>query len=112
MRPLAYLRAGSLRFGGQDLVQDRRNVATKLFGIFTHRKMAELLHDGDGGAPDRGGGPFGVFGRAGEIILAGEQKEWAYFSIDLLDPSPQVAVNPIEIQIPLENTRPALLVSP
>ena len=73
------------RLGSQDLVEDRRNVATKLFGIFTHRKMAELLHDGDTGAPDSGSGPFSIFRRAGEIILAGEQKERAYFSIDLPD---------------------------
>ena len=52
------------------------------------------------------------FRRAGEIILAGEQKERAYFSIDPLDPATQVAVDPIEIKVPLEHARPALLAGP
>jgi hypothetical protein len=53
-----------------------------------------------------------IFRRAGEIILAGEQKERAYFSIDPLDPATQVAVDPIEIKVPLEHARPALLAGP
>src|SRR3954452_20992271 len=74
--------------------------------------MTELLHDNDTGAGYRGGGPSCILRRAGEIILAGEQKQRAYFSIDLLDPAAQIAIDPIEIEVAFENARTALLVSP
>src|SRR5260370_5825331 len=74
--------------------------------------MSELLHDGDTGAGDRGGGPLGIFRRAGEIILAGEQKQRTYFSIDLLDPAAQVAVDSIEIEVAFKYAGTALLVGP
>ena len=58
---------------------------------------------------DRGSGPPGVFGRAGEIILAGEQIERTYFSIDLPDPAAQIAVDAVEIEIALEDAGPPCL---
>src|SRR5262245_24964793 len=74
--------------------------------------MTELLHDGDAGACDGGRGALCVFRRTGEIILAREQEERAYFSIDLPDLSPEIAVDPVEIEVSLEHPRPALLVRP
>src|SRR5206468_6272910 len=49
---------------------------------------------------------------AGEIILAGEQIERAYFSIDFGDPAAQIAIHPVKIKVALEHARPTLLVSP
>ena len=74
--------------------------------------MTEFFHNGDTGAVDRGSGPLGVFRRAGEIILAREQVERTYFSIDFLDPAAQIAIDPIKIQIALEDAGPALFVGP
>ena len=74
--------------------------------------MAELFHDRDAGAIDGGGGPFCVFRRAGKIILTDEQIQRAYFSIDLLDPPAQIAIDPVEIEVALEDTWAALLVGP
>src|SRR5882672_6543752 len=96
----------------ENLAEHRRDVAAKLIGIFAHRKMTELLHDGDTGAGDRGGGPLGIFRRAGEIILAGEQKQRTYFSINPPDPATQVAVDPVEIEVALEDAGTALFVGP
>ena len=57
----------------QNPAENRRDISAKLFGIFTHRKMAEPFHDGDAGAANRGSRPHRVFRRAGKIIFAGEQ---------------------------------------
>src|SRR4029078_9686078 len=104
--------AGLLRFEIHDPVEDRRNVTAKLVGILTHWKMTELLHDGDAGAGNGGRGSLRIFRRAGEIILAGEQKQRAYFSIEPLDLPPEIAVDPVKIEVSLEHARPALLVGP
>src|SRR3981081_1786411 len=74
--------------------------------------MTELFHDGDAGVRNRGGGPLGIFRRAGEIILAREQIKRTYPGIDRLDPAAQVAIDAIEVQIALEDARTALLVGP
>jgi hypothetical protein len=82
----------------ENVVQDRRDIATKLFGIFAHRKVTELLHDRDAGTPYCRCRPPGVFRRAGEIILARKQIQRAYFSIDPLDPAAQVAAVPGHVE--------------
>ena len=56
--------------------------------------MTELLHNGDTDAPDSVSGPCCIFRRAGKIILASEQEKRTYFSIDCLDPTAQIAVDP------------------
>src|ERR1700704_7082854 len=96
----------------EDFVQDRCDVAAKLAGVLAHRKMTELLHDGDAGARNRRGRPPGIFRRAREIILAGEQIQRTDLGIDGLDPAAQIAVDAIEVQIALEDARAALLVGP
>ena len=74
--------------------------------------MAEPLHDRDMGAPDRGRRALGIFRRAGEIIFAGEQKQRQTLVSIVLDPAAQIAVDPIEIKIALEDAGSALLVAP
>ena len=48
----------------------------------------------------------------GKILLAREQIESAYFSIDPLDPSAQIAIDAVKIEIALEDAGAALLVGP
>ena len=74
--------------------------------------MTELLHDHPTGASNGGSGPFRIFRRAGEITLAGEKIEWAYFSIDRADLATQITVDAIEIEIAFENPRSAPFVGP
>jgi hypothetical protein len=61
------------------------------------------------GPPDCGGGPFTIFRCTGEIILAGERIQWAYFSIDFLDPAAQNRVDAVEIEVALEDPVPPCL---
>src|SRR5882724_2051039 len=96
----------------EDPAENRGDVAAKLFGVLAHRKMTELLHDGDAGAVDRGGRPHRVFRRAGKIIFTGEQIKRTHTGIDVLDPAAQIAIDPVEIQIALEDARPALHIGP
>src|ERR1700738_4850973 len=87
--------------------ENRRDVSAKLFGIFAHRKMAEPFHDGDAGAWNGSSRPHRVFRRAGKIIFAGKQIKRTDTGIDLVDPAAQVAIDPVEIQIALEDARAA-----
>src|SRR5579872_7488195 len=95
-----------------NLIEDRCNVATKLPRVFAHRKMAELLHNGDLGAPDGSGGAYRVVGAAGKIVLPGKQIERTSGGVDPFEAAAQVAIHPVEVQIALEDARPALLVAP
>src|SRR5579872_3035271 len=95
-----------------NLIEDRCNVATKLPRVFAHRKMAELLHNGDLGAPDGSGGADRVVGAAGKIVLPGKQIERTSGGVDPFEAAAQVAIHPVEVQIALEDARPALLVAP
>src|ERR1700754_1035917 len=95
-----------------DLAENGFDIAAKLGWVFAHREVSHFFHDTDTGAGNRGCSAFGVFRRAGEIILAGEQIERAYFSIDLCDTAAQIADHPVEIKVALEHARPALLVGP
>src|SRR5579871_3412430 len=95
-----------------DLIEDLRNVATKLRRVFAHRKMAELLHDGDLGAPDGSGGTDRILRATGKIVLPGKQIERTSGGVDPLEAAAQLAIHPVEVQIALEDARPALLVAP
>src|SRR5580692_5205581 len=96
----------------ENLIEDRRDVAAKLFGVLAHRKMTELLHDGDAGALDRCSRPQRIVRRAGEIVLAGQQIERTGAGVDPLNAAAQVAIDPVEVKIALEHARSALHVAP
>ena len=81
----------------EDLAEYRRDIAAKLFGIFAHRKMTGLFHDGDAGALDRGSRSFSIFRSAGKIIFAGQEIKRAGAGIDPLDPAAQIAIDPVEM---------------
>ena len=83
----------------ENLAQNGRDVAAKLFGIFAHREVAEFFHDGDPGAADRRRGPPRVVRGAGKIIFAGEQIKRARAGVDLLKATAQIAIDPVEVQI-------------
>src|ERR1700730_4934660 len=93
-------------------LEDWRDVATELRRIFAHREMPELLHNDDFGTVDSSCRAHRILGRAGEIILAGQQEQRAPAGVDRGNPPAQIAVNPVEIQIALEDAGPTLLVAP
>src|SRR6201999_4351104 len=95
-----------------DLLEHRRDVFAELGRVLAHREMPKLFHDGDLAAWNTARRPQRVLRRAGEIIFAGEQIERTDLGVDLLDPSAQVAVDAVEIQIALEDAPTALLVAP
>src|SRR5947209_15887034 len=84
-RPIRYLDVIRLLLRGNvDLLRENVgehgcDVAAKLVRILAHRKMTELFHDRDAGAPYCRCRPPRVLRRAGEIILAREEIEPAYF---------------------------------
>src|ERR1700730_15086663 len=90
-------------------LEDWRDVATELRRIFAHREMSELFHNDDFGTVDSGCRAHRIVGRAGEIILAGQQEQWAAAGVDRGNAPPQITVNAIEIQIALEDAGPTLL---
>ena len=89
-----------------------RDALAELRRVLAHRKVPELLHDRDLRARDTSRRAQRVFGRAGEVILAGQEIERADGRIDFLDAPAQIAIDPVEIQIAFKYPGPALHVVP
>src|SRR4051812_16130394 len=93
-------------------VQHGADIAAEQCWIFTHREMTELVHDDDLRTLDARRCPRGISGHAREIVLTRQKKQRAPGGVDGRNAAAQVAVDPIEIEVTLENARPALLIRP
>src|SRR5436309_1865559 len=93
-------------------LENWRDIATKLFRIFAHRKMTKFLHDDNFGAFDAPCRTQRIGWRTGKIILAGQEEKRALAGVDRRNAPAQIAVDAIKIQIPLEDAGAALLVTP
>src|SRR3990170_1687010 len=97
---------------GADLVEDGEQVRAELGGVLAHREVADLLHDRDARALDLLRGAARVLGRAGEVVLAGEEIERTGGRVDLPDAVAEVAVGAVEVEVALEDAGAALHVHP
>src|ERR1700709_64212 len=95
-----------------DLLEHRQDIAAELLGVLRHRKVPEPFHDLDLRPLDGGCGSQRVLGRAGEAVFAGEQKQRTGRGVDRADPRPQVAVDPIEVEVAFEHAGSALHIMP
>ena len=66
----------------RDPRQDGQDVLAELGRVLAHREVTQLLHDLDMYAGNLRRRAPCVFRRAGEVVLAGQQVEWADAGID------------------------------
>ena len=97
---------------GANFFKHGQDVGAEVGGVFAHGEVAERLHHGHLDALDALGSAQRVLGRAGEIVLAGEQVKRAGGRIDAVDLAAQITVDAIEVQVTLEHAGAAGLIHP
>jgi hypothetical protein len=95
-----------------DLVEDGQEIGTEALGVLAHREVPELPHDRETRPRDAGGRRARVLGRAGEVVLAGQEVEGAARRVDPRDAVAQITLDTIEVEVPAEDAGAALRVHP